>query len=384
MKTSHLKIFVGTAILTCLLIVPTPLLPPEPLAVGIQRFLGIGWEVAYLATAVAVQSAFYASIGVLSSFLCNRSASLAGQILQIGTVSMLLAGAALFLRSVKAGHLPDPTNLLVPIGACVLGVVLGFVLRHGRRYAIALCACVGISLVIWALRSRFDSDLKTATQEHLHQFASIGSTLPPGDARFLALLKIAFLPVAAESGSASSVQHNRAAILAWGIALGHPTLALFIGVDPQSEVVRLAAAACEGTTLRGRSDLPRHYALSAALAVVERPFISDAGGLMKEQLDALTHGSGFSFGDLAADRAGVRLAISATRSEEAAKIMRARILQRSSLEDFFPASSELSENLTPEQFRKDFGGVGSERYRIAVRKIEVELDRCGALSAARF
>ena len=40
----------------------------------------------------------------------------------------------------------------------------------------------------------------------------------------------------------------------------------------------------------------------AALAVLEHPLVSDAGGLMKEQLDALTHGSGFSFGDLAADR----------------------------------------------------------------------------------
>ena len=67
--------------------------------------------------------------------------------------------------------------------------------------------------------------------------------------------------------------------------------------------------------MRGREDWARHYALSAALAVLEHPLVSDAAGLMKEELDALTHGSGFSFGDLAADRAGVRFADAATHSE---------------------------------------------------------------------
>ncbi len=44
--------------------------------------------------------------------------------------------------------------------------------------------------------------------------------------------------------------------------------------------------------------------LGAALAVLKHPIVSDAGGLLREQLDTLTRGSGFSFGDLAADRVG--------------------------------------------------------------------------------
>jgi len=59
-----------------------------------------------------------------------------------------------------------------------------------------------------------------------------------------------------------------------------------------------AAALCLDTTLRGREDWPGHY--------LQHPLVSGAGRLMKEQLDALTRGSGFSFGDPAADRAGVR------------------------------------------------------------------------------
>ena len=380
----RLNLLVATTIFMSLLIVPAPLLPPDALVGGFQRILEVGWEVAYLAAAVAIQSAFYVSIGALSFFLFNRSSSLTSQALQLGLVPVVLVCGALLVRSVKAGHLPDLANILVPMGSCLFGVAIGFGLRHRRRYVMILCACIGPGLAIWALRSHFDPDLRTAAQEHLRKIGAMGSTLPSGDARFLALLEVAFVPVPADSSSANPVQHNRAAILAWGIALGHPALARFVGIDPQSQLVTLAVAACADTTLRGRSDWPRHYALSAALAILEHPIISDAGGLMKEELDTLTHGSGFSFGDLAADRAGVRFATSATASREAAKVMRARILQGTTLEDLFPASLELPENLTLEQFRKEFGGVGSQRYRTQVKKIDLELDRCTALSAVRF
>ena len=51
---------------------------------------------------------------------------------------------------------------------------------------------------------------------------------------------------------------------------------------------------CYGKEQPARAeDWARHSALSAALAVLEHPLVSDAAGLMKEELDALTHGSGF-------------------------------------------------------------------------------------------
>ena len=145
-------------------------------------------------------------------------------------------------------------------------------------------------------------------------------------------------------------------------------------------MLRQAAALREGTALRGRADWARHYALSAALAVLEHPLISDAAGAMKEQLDALTGGSGFSFGDLAADRAGVRFAANATRSQAAAKAMQARLQNGFTLDDFFPPVADLPENLTVEQFRRAYGGVGSPRYRQQVDEIETRLDPCPALS----
>jgi hypothetical protein len=136
----------------------------------------------------------------------------------------------------------------------------------------------------------------------------------------------------------------------------------------------------EGTTLAGRADWTQHYTLSAALAVLENPLVSDAGGLMKEQLDALTQGTGFSFGDLAADRAGVRFAVGATGSEEAARALRVRLQRGFVLEDYFPPAADLPESLSVEQFRAAYGGVGTPRYRQVVAEIDARLDHCAGLA----
>ena len=102
---------------------------------------------------------------------------------------------------------------------------------------------------------------------------------------------------------------------------------------------------------------------------------------MKEQLDTLTRGSGFSFGDLAADRAGVRFAFAATRSDGAARAMQARLRSGFSSKDFFPVAVQFPENLSIEEFQQNFGRVDSERYKSMVSEIETSLDGCNALSS---
>ncbi|MGB7405054.1 MAG: hypothetical protein WA906_05150, partial [Pacificimonas sp.] len=61
-------------------------------------------------------------------------------------------------------------------------------------------------------------------------------------------------------------------------------------------------------TLGGRRDLAMHFILSAALATRDAG-LGQALGEWKELADSLPGGSGFSFVDLAADRAGTRLAM---------------------------------------------------------------------------
>jgi hypothetical protein len=230
----------------------------------------------------------------------------------------------------------------------------------------------------WAFFPGVSAELRQATEARLRSLAAAGSRRPAGAERFGLLLQAAFAP--ADASPAGPVEHNRAAILALGIAVGDPRLARFAGLEPTSDAVRAATTLRSGTSLRGRADWARHYCVSAALAVVETPFLSEAGGLIKEELDAWTQGSGFSFGDLAADRAGVRFARAATASAAAARAMQARLQDGFAVDDFFPTVSDLPENLSVEQFRSDYGGVGSRRYRQAVAEIEARLDRCAGLA----
>jgi hypothetical protein len=60
--------------------------------------------------------------------------------------------------------------------------------------------------------------------------------------------------------------------------------------------------------------------------------------------------------------------------------VQARLKQGFVVTEFFPANNNFPENLTVEQFRQHFGGVGTQRYRDQVKKIEAELDACVALA----
>ncbi len=271
-------------------------------------------------------------------------------------------------------------NAAVPAIACVAGVILGLGYVYSHWKATLSIVVLIIGGVLWGLLYRGPTSISKATETSLRQLITAGPYLPQGDARFVALLQTAFRSIPAGSTSDDAILQNRAALVAWGISLGHPQLARFVGLDPQSELVSQAFALHEGTTLRGRHDWPQHYALSAALAALENPLVGDAAGLMKEQLDALTEGSGFSFGDLVADRAGVRLTTAATKAEATAKAMQLRLQDQVDANDLFPPVVDFPENLSTQEFRRLFGGVGTPQYRRELIKIEAELNGCTALT----
>ena len=66
-------------------------------------------------------------------------------------------------------------------------------------------------------------------------------------------------------------------------------------------------------TLRQRQDFTLHFLISAVIAAEAGTPLADAVGLWKELADARRGGSGFSFNDLAADRAGTRFGERAVR-----------------------------------------------------------------------
>lgn len=123
-------------------------------------------------------------------------------------------------------------------------------------------------------------------------------------------------------------------------------------------------------TLRGRHDSAQHFVVSATLAAWAGEPVADAIGLYKELEDA-RRGSGFSFADLAADRAGTRfgerLANAPARIDElfAGEVSDA---------DLAPRLDDLPEYLAEREFRRRYGGIDSPAYRRLAGEIERRLD----------
>ena len=130
------------------------------------------------------------------------------------------------------------------------------------------------------------------------------------------------------------------------------------------------------TTLAGRTDTAQHFSISAALAATAGSPLADMVGVYKE-LDDAQGGSGFSFNDLAADRAGTRLGELATGKVAAQMGLQKRVAQGLGDTDLLPKVSDLPEDLQTTEFQKRFGGVDGPGYKKMVTEIERRINALG-------
>jgi hypothetical protein len=123
-----------------------------------------------------------------------------------------------------------------------------------------------------------------------------------------------------------------------------------------------------GLELRGRSDHALHFVLSAWLSMGGGQAWADLVGLYKELSDAgLSEGSGFSFDDLVADRAGTELGLRAANEP----LRLARSLQAMTDDSaLMPVTTDLPSALSTTEFAARFGRVGSSTYLQLMEKIE--------------
>jgi hypothetical protein len=177
------------------------------------------------------------------------------------------------------------------------------------------------------------------------------------------------------SDAASAALENRAALVALGfLAAGQP-LAPLLGMPPPDG----RPPRPPPLRLQGRPDWPLHLLISAALAGEAGSPLADAIGLYKEVADA-RHGTGFSFGDLAADRAGTRLGLAARRD---AQRLQAALAAGQPEGALLPPVQDLPENMPEGEFHRRFGGVGAPPYQAVLREIEARLDRLPLLAPVR-
>lgn len=118
-------------------------------------------------------------------------------------------------------------------------------------------------------------------------------------------------------------------------------------------------------TLLNRYDSAQHFVISAALAAWAGEPIADAIGVYKELADA-KQGSGFSFADLAADRAGTRFGEAVNRTPPLALLLRGKFAET----DLIPTLDGLPEYLRESEFRRRYGDVNSPAYRQLLTEIE--------------
>lgn len=205
---------------------------------------------------------------------------------------------------------------------------------------------------------------------------ALGGT-PPGDRRFAAALEAAFGEARSRSRSGSAREENRAALIALGIVLGHERLAAAVGHNMDDARVERLRALRHGATVRGRNDWVRHFAVSGALVALSWTAPSDAAGLFKEERDA-AGGSGFSFGDLLADRAGTAFGDFATLDDASAAAMQERLAPGARIDDLFPAADGLPEDIPDEELQRRYGGVGGPLFVRYTEEIDRRVASCAA------
>jgi len=222
-------------------------------------------------------------------------------------------------------------------------------------------------------------NLSGPTREYVRHLVEGSEDLPEGEIRFAELLRRAFALARQRSLEGDPILENRSALVALAILLGHERVESVVGPVLDDRLRELAAHRLQGITLRGREDWTKHFYVSAAMALIACEQTSDRIGILKEVLDAEDGGSGFSFGDLAANRAGIRLARASTYNFETARSLQDRLAVEFPIDVVFPEVADLPENLGSEEFQAKFGGVDGEAYRDVVAEIDRRLSKCPAL-----
>mgnify|MGYP006281111333 CR=1 FL=1 len=201
--------------------------------------------------------------------------------------------------------------------------------------------------------------------DHLSEAADarrLGTDLAPW-------LRLAVEEAARRAEGGNPAREIEAALLALGLDCGSRSLASVIGDVPPESRVR---SQCARVRLAGRTDLRQHFTLSAALRAAGRSGTAFAIGEFKELLDS-RGGTGFSFDDILADRAGIRFAERLMAAKPAAWPSLATRLTTGDAA-LMPDARGLPSGMSEAAFRRTVGEVGSPAYRDLIAEVDRRLD----------
>lgn len=220
-----------------------------------------------------------------------------------------------------------------------------------------------------------DSQVNAYYARILETDTNVRTPSPPSLAVYLGPL---FRLARERSANGNPARENSAALLALAIFLGDHRFEKLAGTNLDPELRGRVSPSRRTVLLGGRHDLCLHFVISAGLKLLTDQGISTAIGEFKELLDAGRGGSGFSFVDLAADRAGVRFAEVSTATDGSARRMQELLSGNPAELLFFPVVADLPENLIQGQFEQRYRGVDGRPYDEMVKEIDRRIDQCRA------
>jgi uncharacterized protein YfiM (DUF2279 family) len=175
-------------------------------------------------------------------------------------------------------------------------------------------------------------------------------------------LLVPLFTLAAEHSS-DAIAENRAAILLLTLYVNGQSLETIL-----PEAKNWSRPANHGVLLNHRDDFSKHFIVSAALAAKAGGPLADAVGIYKEIEDSRS-GSGFSFNDIAADRAGTRFGEYAANSASARQLQR-QLISGLGEKDIMPSTEDLPEFMPEAEFKRRFGGIDAPKYNQMMAEID--------------
>ena len=182
------------------------------------------------------------------------------------------------------------------------------------------------------------------------------------------LLKPLFELAYQRSTLENAIEENKIAIMAINDYVNKKETRKFLSSSASKPITEKRYSAF----LYKRIDLAQHFIGSAAITASLNGQVAKVAGEEKELSDA-KDGSGFSFIDLAADKAGTRFGEMATSSPESARKIQKAMSGIKDYSDFMPDPRDLPEHMDETEFKQRFQSVDSPAYQEISKQIDARI-----------
>jgi len=182
------------------------------------------------------------------------------------------------------------------------------------------------------------------------------------------LLKPLFELAYQRSTLENAIEENKIAIMAINDYVNKKETRKFLSSSASKPITEKRYSAF----LYKRIDLAQHFIGSAAITASLNGQVAKVAGEEKELSDA-KGGSGFSFIDLAADKAGTRFGEMATLSPESARKIQKAMSGIKDYSDFMPDPRDLPEHMDETEFKQRFQSVDSPAYQEISKQIDARI-----------